>query len=93
MKGGVGGEGKQTRSGGSVERGVAWWRGEGGTQNEEALSLMLYCTLSVIATQIRASHRNHLHTDQCAALRDDAPVITADLYVCLQQGARDTSSC
>ena len=53
--------------------------------------MALYCTLSVIATQIRASHRNHLHTDQCPALRDDAPVITADLFIWSQQGDGDTA--
>lgn len=53
--------------------------------------MVLYCTLSVIATQIRASHRNHLHTDQCTVLRDDAPVITAELYIWLQQGNGDTA--
>ena len=75
MKGGVGGEGEtQPAEGWRGEQ----WRSGGGIQNEEALSMGLYCTLSVIATQIRASHRNHLHIDQCTVQRNDAAVITAD---------------
>lgn len=76
---GGGGEGETHRL---VVRGVAVVEdGAGAIQNEEALSLMLYCTLSVIATQIRASRGNHLHTDQCGVLRDDAAAATAELQM------------
>ena len=64
---------------------------EGGIQNAGALSAVLYCALSVIGTQIRASHRNHLHTDQCTVPRHDAPAITADLFIWSQQGNVDTA--
>lgn len=67
------------------------WRSRGGVYNKDALSVALYCTLSVIATQIRASHRNHLHTDQCTVQRDDVPAITADLFMWLQQGNGGTA--
>ncbi len=58
--------------------------------------MVLYCTLSVIATQIRASHRNHLQTEQCTVRRDDAPGITADFFFFFffswsQQGNGDTA--
>lgn len=62
------------------------WRSRGGIENEEALSEVLYCTLSEIAAQIRASHRNHLHTDQCTVCRDDPPVV--DLFIWRQQENR-----
>lgn len=37
--------------------------------NGDALSAALYCTLSPIGAQIRASHYNHLHTDHCTVQR------------------------
>lgn len=62
--------------------GCGVWGGGGGSfQTIEALSTVLCCTLSMIATQIRASHHNHLHTVLCSEMRDDQPVVAADIFI------------
>lgn len=56
--------GSAGESHGAVE-GWGWGLGGWGhVYNEDALSAVLYCTLSLIGAQIRASHYNHLRTGQ-----------------------------
>lgn len=61
-------EAEAAESHGAVEGGgeVSGWVH---VYNGDALSAALYCTLSPIGAQIRASHYNHLHTDHCAVQR------------------------
>lgn len=65
--------------------------------SEDALSAALYCTLSPIGTQIRASHYNHLHTDHCTVQRGgsggggDVAAMTADLFMWPRRGNGGTA--
>lgn len=73
-------EGETQPSEALLARVMAQWRDGGGghVYNEDALSAALYCTLSLIGAQIRASHYNHLHTDHCTVQRGDVAAMTAD---------------
>lgn len=77
-EGRVGGVGVRVKGKHSRQRLGCWesWRSGGRevggwvhVHNGDALSAALYCTLSPIGAQIRASHYNHLHTDHCTMQR------------------------
>lgn len=86
-------EGETQPSEALLARVMAQWRDGGGSHvyNEDALSAALYCTLSLIGAQIRASHYNHLHTDHCTVQRGDVAAMTADPLMWPPQGNGGTA--
>lgn len=68
-----------------------WGWGGGHVYNEDALSAALYCTLSLIGAQIRASHYHHLHSDHCTVRGGDVAAVTADPLMWPRRGKGGTA--